>query len=304
MLIFVPMNMDQISKGILQCDFKTIARAISLIENKVDGHEMILQMLPAGNAPIIGITGPPGAGKSTITDLLIECLAGDGKKIAVLCVDPSSPFHFGALLGDRVRMSNWYNHPNVFIRSLASRGSLGGLSPQVIGISDLLKAAGFDYVIVETVGVGQIEVEIAGLADTTVVVLVPESGDEIQTMKAGLMEIADIFVVNKCDRPGADLFSKNLQQLLMHDPESRTEKTPVIKTIASEKQGIMELTDAILQHIQRDNKQQKILLLIEKAYQLIINKRMQSINKKELREKIENGLLQKEFNLYKLVAGY
>jgi len=260
--------------------------------------------LPAGNAPIIGITGPPGAGKSTITDLLIECLAGDGKKIAVLCVDPSSPFHFGALLGDRVRMSNWYNHPNVFIRSLASRGSLGGLSPQVIGISDLLKAAGFDYVIVETVGVGQIEVEIAGLADTTVVVLVPESGDEIQTMKAGLMEIADIFVVNKCDRPGADLFSKNLQQLLMHDPESRTEKTPVIKTIASEKQGIMELTDAILQHIQRDNKQQKILLLIEKAYQLIINKRMQSINKKELREKIENGLLQKEFNLYKLVAGY
>src|SRR5262249_37535052 len=147
---------------------------------------------------------PPGAGKSTLTDALIGEAIKQDKKVAVLCVDPSSPFNRGALLGDRVRMSEWYNHPKVFIRSLASRGSLGGLHPKIIEITELIKASLFDYIFIETVGVGQSEVEIAGLADVTVVVTVPESGDEIQTMKAGLMEIADIFVVNKADRPDAD----------------------------------------------------------------------------------------------------
>lgn len=130
------------------------------------------------------------------------------EKVGVLCVDPSSPFNLGAVLGDRIRMSEWYNHPNVFIRSLATRGALGGLHPHIIDITALMQAAGFDHIIVETVGVGQSEIEIAGLADTTVVVVVPEAGDEVQTMKAGLMEIADIFVVNKSDRPEADLFVK------------------------------------------------------------------------------------------------
>ena len=172
--------LQQIEQG----DIKTLARCISLVENEVAGYENLLQLLPSSSTPVIGITGPPGAGKSTLVDALIGSLTQQGKKIGILCVDPSSPFNLGALLGDRIRMSNWYNHPNVYIRSLATRGSLGGLHPKIIEITDLLKAASFDYILIETVGVGQSEIEIAGLADITVVVVVPESGDEVQTMKA------------------------------------------------------------------------------------------------------------------------
>ncbi|HMP94930.1 MAG TPA: ATP/GTP-binding protein, partial [Phnomibacter sp.] len=167
------------------------------MENEVEGWQAFLQSLPPTQVPVLGITGPPGAGKSTLTDALIQHWVGAGKKVGVLCIDPSSPFHLGALLGDRIRMSRWYSHPQVFIRSLASRGSLGGLHPQILPLADVMKAAGFNLVIIETVGVGQSEVDIAGLANCTVVVLVPEAGDDIQTMKAGLMEIADLFVVNK-----------------------------------------------------------------------------------------------------------
>jgi LAO/AO transport system kinase len=199
---------------IQQADVKALARAISFVENEQDGYEELLEHLPSSNKRIIGVTGPPGAGKSTLVDGMVGLLVEGGKKVAVLCVDPSSAFNQGALLGDRIRMSEWSNHPGVYIRSLATRGSMGGLHPKIIEITDLLKAFEFDQIIVETVGVGQTEIEIAGLADVTMVIMVPEAGDEIQTMKAGLMEIADIFVVNKSDRPGADLFVKNLQLLL------------------------------------------------------------------------------------------
>src|SRR5688500_5649537 len=213
-------------------DIKSLARAISIIENEAKGYEQLLLSLNQNQeAKVIGITGAPGVGKSTLTDALISVLVNEGKKVGVLCIDPSSPFNLGALLGDRIRMSEWYNHPNVFIRSLATRGTLGGLHPKIIEITDLLKEAGFDYIIVETVGVGQSEVEIAGLADTTIVVLVPEAGDEIQTMKAGLMEIADVFVVNKSDRPDADLFVRNLMLMLAPAFQHHSQPVPIIKTI-------------------------------------------------------------------------
>lgn len=293
---------EQLKHTLASPDFKSLARSISLVENEVAGYEEFLQTLPGSNALILGITGPPGAGKSTLTDALIGTYVEEGKKVAVLCIDPSSPFNLGALLGDRIRMSDWYNHPQVFIRSLATRGSMGGLHPKIIEVTDVVKAAGFDIVIIETVGVGQSEIEIAGLADTTVVVLVPEAGDEVQTMKSGLMEIADIFVVNKADRPGAATFLKNLQQMLAPAFHNHEQEIPLVKTIASQKEGIKELKEKINGLNSRQNRDKKLWLLAEKAYHLIRAKRMTDIDKKRLREVIEKE--EGSFNLYRFVQKY
>jgi LAO/AO transport system kinase len=161
--------------------------------------------------PLIGITGPPGAGKSSMVNVLIQRFVDSGKKVAVVCVDPSSPFHQGALLGDRIRMNRWFENPHVYIRSLASRGSYGGLHPKIKEIIGFITHCGFDAVMLETVGVGQSEVAVSSLVDLNILVLVPEAGDEIQFMKAGLMETADVFVINKSDRPGADAFAQSLK---------------------------------------------------------------------------------------------
>ena len=291
--------LEQIQQG----DVKALARSISLVENEVPGYELLLQSLPSNSKTVIGITGPPGAGKSTLTDLLIGAITQEGKKVGVLCIDPSSPFNLGALLGDRIRMSSWFNNPNVFIRSLATRGALGGLHPKIIEITDLIKTAPFDYIIIETVGIGQSEIDIVGLADITVVVVVPEAGDEIQTMKAGLMEIADIFVVNKADRPDADLFVSNLSTMLAPAFHSKNTIIPIIKTVASAKQGIEELYAAILNQIDHPKLNEKrSWLLAEKAYYLISQKRMKGIDKNELKDKIaEEG---KNFNLYQFINAY
>lgn len=293
----------QLSRG----NVKALARAISLIENEVDGFEELLQGIPFSDKKVVGVTGPPGAGKSTLTDTLIGGLLDYNQSVAVLCIDPSSPFYRGALLGDRIRMSEWYTHPKVFIRSLATRGSLGGLHPKIIEISDLVKAAPYDHIIIETVGVGQSEIEIAGLADTTVVVVVPEAGDEVQAMKAGLMEIADIFVVNKSDRPEADQYVKNLRSMLAPDLLHRMQEVAVIKTIATQKKGIDELLEKINIHQAGVQPWQKrSWLLAEKAYYLIQNKRMINVDKKMLQEEILHEVSENKqaFNLYRFISKY
>ena len=280
-------------------DARALARTISFVENRVHGYEDLLQELGSFDTPVIGITGPPGAGKSSLVDALVGEMVRNGKRTGVICVDPSSPFNLGALLGDRIRMSEWYSHPGVFIRSLASRGSLGGLNPMIIEITDVMKAAGFDQVIVETVGVGQSEVEIAGLADVTVVVMVPEGGDEIQTMKAGLMEIADVFVVNKSDRPGADNFVKNLRLMLAPAFHHRHE-IGIIKTVATSREGIPELYSEVAKCLSlARTSEKKAWLLAEKAWHLIQQKRMRDIDKKALAEIIKQET--QGFNLYKFV---
>jgi LAO/AO transport system kinase len=297
---------QQLLDQLVQGDTKALARSISFVENEQPGYQQLMQALPINNEKIIiGITGPPGAGKSTLVDGLIKELVDREKKVAVLCVDPSSPFNLGAVLGDRIRMSDWYTHPQVYIRSLATRGSLGGLHPKILEITDLLKAAKFDFIIVETVGVGQSEIEIAGLADTTVVVVVPEGGDEVQMMKAGLMEIADIFVVNKSDRPDADVFVNNLRLMLAPAFHTHQHEVAIIKTIASQQKGIDELFQKIIEHQQQSaTNDKRYWLLAEKAFYLIQQKKMKDISKLQLKNEIEKEALSKDFNLYLFLEKY
>jgi len=294
-------------KDIDLSDPKILARVITRVENNAKGsRQWLASVFPAGlvqaQAPVIGITGPPGAGKSTLVNGLIQYYSSRGLKIAVLAVDPTSPFNMGALLGDRIRMSQHYTNPNVFIRSLATRGSLGGVSAKTIEITDVLKAAGFDIIIIETVGVGQSEIEIAGIADTTVLVLVPEAGDDIQNMKSGIMEIADIFVVNKADRPGSDLFIANLAKILHQKPASAW-NPPIKATVASENTGIDALAEAIEAHQHSKHTiSRKVYLMAEKAFQLIQAERMKDIDRATLAEDIREKMEAGNFNLYNFVT--
>jgi LAO/AO transport system kinase len=201
-----------------------------------------------GETYTIGITGPPGAGKSTLVDGLLTLLRRDGYRVGVIAADPTSPFTGGAVLGDRVRMQKHYLDPEVFIRSLATRGSHGGLPEVTMRAIRILTASAKDYVLVETVGVGQTELDIVGMADTVIVALVPEAGDAVQTMKAGLMEVADIFVVNKSDRPGATQLETALRAMLNLDPRRSERRIPVLLTEAHSGKGIEELYQSILQY--------------------------------------------------------
>lgn len=284
-------------EGIKKGDFRVLARALTLVENDLDPAEDLLKNLSIDlNTPVIGITGPPGAGKSTLVNAITANFANMGKKVAILAVDPTSPFNFGSLLGDRIRMVQQFNNPNVYIRSIASRGALGGVSIKTLEMIDVLKSSDFDIILVETVGVGQSEVEIAGLADKTVVVLVPESGDEIQNIKSGLMEIAQGFVVNKADRDGAETFANNLKKLV----RGQHQNIPVFKTVADKAQGIAELCNWLLasNHIRNERKH---LLIVEKAYRIIQHQRMLDVDKTKLRYAINKALLAPDFNVYRFI---
>jgi LAO/AO transport system kinase len=244
-------TIQSIISNLTVSDKRIIARIISTIEADDEKAIIILKEIfqKTGNAYRIGITGPPGAGKSTITNQLTKHLLSLGKSVAIIAIDPTSPFSGGALLGDRVRMNDIGILDNVFIRSMATRGSLGGLNKKTIDTADVLDAAGFDYIIFETVGVGQSELDIAKVADSTIVTLVPESGDSIQAMKAGLMEIADMFVLNKCDRPEADKAFISLQTTLhLRNISEDDWQTPIIKTTATTNIGIEELAKKINEH--------------------------------------------------------
>lgn len=223
---------------------KSIARCLSILENNADRAAECIEVASRPSAvPVIGITGPPGAGKSSLVDAMLGVFDQQKRKVAVICIDPSSPFHSGALLGDRIRMNRWHDHPDFYIRSLSSRGTTGGLHPKIREMIGFLKQCPFDLVLLETVGVGQSEVDVARMADCKILVLVPEAGDEIQFMKSGLMEVADIFAVNKSDRPGADLFAKRLKQM--------SGERPVVKTTAIRNEGISSLIETFSHHIHK-----------------------------------------------------
>ena len=230
----------------------SISKAISLVENETDlGNELISDLFQyTGNAFRLGITGPPGAGKSSLTNQLISSFRKENKKVAIIAIDPTSPFSGGAVLGDRIRMTKHYSDSAVYVRSMASRGSQGGLANQAEQVGDIFDAAKYDVIIYETVGVGQIELDIIQTTDTVIVVLVPESGDEIQMIKAGLMEIGNIFAINKSDRPGANKLSISLKNLLTSSSmDIGSWECPVVQTIATEGTGLKKLMENINAHL-------------------------------------------------------
>lgn len=274
-------NIKILSKNIIKGDRLAIARAMTIIENeKVNSHDLLnLLYSQTGNAYRIGITGPPGAGKSTLTSQLTKIFRKEQKTVGIIAVDPTSPFTGGAILGDRIRMTDHTLDKGVFIRSMATRGNSGGLARQASEVADVLDAAGFDFIIFETVGVGQVELDIAAATDTTIVMIVPESGDIIQGLKSGLMEIADIFILNKSDRPGADRMQKDIEYVLHLREPGGIWPPKVLQTIATDNSGIEGLRDELEKH--------KSVMLSEDLLEKKRNNRLKGQIELIIRERIE-----------------
>ncbi len=296
----------ELVKKMLTGDQRALARLVSVVERQsADVPEIMRRIAPTlGRAYCVGITGPPGAGKSTITDRLTARARRQGKTVGIVAVDPTSPFSGGAILGDRIRMQQHYLDVGVYIRSMASRGHHGGLSRAAKGVIKLLDAFGKDLVIVETVGVGQTELDIVAAADTTILILVPESGDAIQTIKAGIMEIADLFVINKADRDGAERLQRDLQMMLHVRHASEGWCPPVLSAQAGQDIGIAELHEAIATHRRhlmetgqlaarrRQNRRQELLDLLQQQLMATLTAQFQDGEAHSgLLEQVEEGVV-------------
>ena len=301
-----------LAERLLQGDRRALARVVTLIENDApEAHDYLAQLyLHSGRAHIVGVTGSPGAGKSTLVMQLTRALRERDQRVGVVAVDPSSPFTGGAILGDRIRMQELAGDPNVFIRSMASRGNLGGLAASTRDVVRALDAAGYDVIIIETVGAGQAEVEIVRAAHTVLVVTVPGMGDDIQALKAGILEIADIFVVNKADRPGADQAAAELRMLLsLVEKQKRSAeqwRVPILKTSATQNQGIVEVVDAMARHrafldesgqmAQRNQRQvrSEVLALLQHS----LMRRLRSDVSEDEWNRLIDAVIQREANPY------
>jgi len=298
----VAVSENQFLEKLVDGDRFSVARAISIVENEdPEAREILSSIFPhTGRAYRVGITGPPGAGKSTIANKLARFYRTQNQRVGIIAVDPTSPFTGGALLGDRIRMTDVELDAGVFVRSMASRGSLGGLSKKASEAADILDAAGNDIVILETVGVGQSGLDVASAADTTVVVLVPESGDSIQAMKAGLMEIADFIVLNKSDRPGADQSVASVQMVLHLKSATDGWNPEVVKSVAAEGQGIKEIAAEIQKHrdfleghgLLKKKRQARLLQRIKE----LVDERLQFVFWNADREAILEGKIEQELS--------
>jgi LAO/AO transport system kinase len=287
----------------LQGDRTALAKLISKVENQRQSAKSIIRSInpKTGNAYVIGVTGPPGGGKSTFVNCLTAIYRKNGKKVGVIAVDPTSPFTGGAVLGDRIRMQDHTADEGVFIRSVGSRGSQGGLSKSTLQIVKLYDAYGFDLIIIETVGVGQTELDIIRIANTVIVLLVPESGDVVQTMKAGLMEIADIFVVNKADREGAEKICRDIKSMTAHTDRQDNWDIPILLTAANKNKGIKETADSIEKH--RDfqikhnltrqklekNREEELIKIIKETLENKISNKMKDSDLKKIVKRVREG---------------
>jgi LAO/AO transport system kinase len=278
---------DQIRLG----DPRALSRAISAVENRTPGWSELLKALfpHSGHARILGLTGPPGAGKSTLVDQLARHYRKDNRTVGIVAVDPTSPYTGGAILGDRIRMQEHFSDPGIYIRSMATRGSLGGLARTTADVTTVLDAAGRDLVMIETVGVGQDEVDIVRLADITVVILVPGMGDDVQTMKAGIMEIADIFVINKSDREGAERVEREIRALQSLAARNDNWTPPIVKTVASKGTGIGDLAEAIRNYEAYLQKENLILQKRVKSWQDRLVEMLRDALLDRAREQLGNG---------------